>query len=46
MGADGGFLTGSDMERNGAILSALLTRDAILPILGVLFAASDSGSTL
>ena len=43
---NGGFLTGSDIERNGAVLSALLTRDAILPILGVLFAASDSGLTL
>ncbi len=38
---NGGFLTGSDMERNGAVLSALLTRDAILPILGVLFAAES-----
>ena len=43
---NGGFLTGSDMERNGAVLSALLTRDAILPILGVLFAASEGGLTL
>jgi len=43
---NGGFLTGSDMERNGAVLSALLTRDAILPILGVLLAASDSGLNL
>ena len=43
---NGGFLTGSDIERNGAVLSALLTRDAILPILGVLFAASDSGLNL
>jgi phosphomannomutase len=43
---NGGFLTGSDMERNGAVLSALLTRDAILPILGVLFAAADSGLNL
>ena len=40
---NGGFLTGSDIERNGAVLSALLTRDAILPILGVLFAAAESG---
>ena len=43
---NGGFLTGSDMEQNGAVLSALLTRDAILPILGVLFAASDSRLSL
>jgi phosphomannomutase len=39
-------LTGSDIERNGAVLSALLTRDAILPILGVLFAASGAGLNL
>ena len=43
---NGGFLTGSDMERNGAVLSALLTRDAILPILGVLFAGADGGLNL
>lgn len=43
---NGGFLTGSDLERNGAVLSALLTRDAILPILGVLFAAAESGLNL
>lgn len=43
---NGGFLTGSDIERKGAVLRALLTRDAILPILGVLFAASDDGLTL
>jgi len=43
---NGGFLTGSDIERNGAVLRALLTRDAILPILGVLFAASDNRLSL
>jgi phosphomannomutase len=43
---NGGFLTGSDIELNGALLSALLTRDAILPILGVLFAAAGSGLSL
>lgn len=43
---NGGFLTGSDIGRNGAVLSALLTRDAILPILGVLFAACESGISL
>lgn len=43
---NGGFLTGSDIERNGAVLSALLTRDAILPILGVLFAAVESRLSL
>lgn len=39
---NGGFLTGSDITRDGAVLPALLTRDAILPILGVLFAADES----
>jgi phosphomannomutase len=34
--ANGGFLTGSDINRNGQILKALPTRDAILPILAVL----------
>lgn len=43
---NGGFLTGSDIERNRATLPALLTRDAILPILGVLFAASESKLSL
>jgi phosphomannomutase len=43
---NGGFLTGSDMQRNGATLPALLTRDAILPILGVLVAAAERGLTL
>ena len=43
---NGGFLTGSDIERNGAVLSALLTRDAILPILGVLFAAAENRLSL
>jgi len=43
---NGGFLTGSDIERNGAVLSALLTRDAMLPILGVLLAAAESGLSL
>ncbi|MBI5393945.1 MAG: phosphomannomutase [Verrucomicrobia bacterium] len=35
--ANGGFLTGSDIEREGHLLTALPTRDAMLPILGVLF---------
>ena len=37
--ANGGFLLGSDLVRDGRILSALPTRDAVLPILSVLFAA-------
>jgi phosphomannomutase len=43
---NGGFLTGSPISRNGAILSPLLTRDAGLPILGVLFAAEQSAVSL
>jgi phosphomannomutase len=39
--ANGGFLTGSDLQRNGKVLKSLPTRDALLPILGVLFAAGD-----
>jgi phosphomannomutase len=41
--ANGGFLTGSDILRNGRQLQALPTRDAVLPILGVLFAAQARG---
>jgi phosphomannomutase len=44
--ANGGFLTGSDIERDGATLSALPTRDAILPILATLFAAAGKGLSL
>jgi len=43
---NGGFLTGSPIARNGAILQPLLTRDAGLPILGVLFAAEQQGLSL
>jgi len=38
--ANGGFLTGSDITRNNRILTGLPTRDAVLPILSVLFAAT------
>jgi phosphomannomutase len=45
--ANGGFLLGSDVERGGACLAALATRDAVLPILTVLAdARSSSVSTL
>lgn len=44
--ANGGFLTGSDIERNGKRLKALPTRDAVLPILCVLFSAQESGLSL
>jgi phosphomannomutase len=43
---NGGFLTGSPFDRDGAILEPLLTRDAGLPILGVLFAAQQDGLSL
>jgi phosphomannomutase len=39
--ANGGFLLGSDVERNGKVLGALATRDAVLPILTVLIAARE-----
>lgn len=37
--ANGGFLLASDIERDGRVLRALPTRDAVLPILSVLLAA-------
>src|ERR1700760_3139315 len=44
--ANGRFLTGSPITRNGATLAPLPTRDAGLPILGVLFAAEQNGLSL
>ncbi|CZR55922.1 probable phosphomannomutase [Phialocephala subalpina] len=44
--ANGGFLTGSDLERNGNVLTALPTRDAVLPLLCALFAAKNRNITL
>lgn len=44
--ANGGFLTGSDIRRNGRTLSALPTRDAVLPILCALFSAQQKGLSL
>ena len=41
--ANGGFLTGSDIELNGGVLAALPTRDALLPILANLCAAAEPG---
>ena len=41
--ANGGFLTGSDICRNQKTLKALPTRDAMLPILCVLFASVERG---
>jgi phosphomannomutase len=39
--ANGGFLTGSDIHRNGRVLKALPTRDAVLPLLCCLFQCVD-----
>lgn len=44
--ANGGFLTASDLALGGATLAALPTRDAILPLLTTLFAATSQGITL
>lgn len=44
--ANGGFLTGSDIERNNNVLTALPTRDAMLPLLCALFAARSRQITL
>lgn len=41
--ANGGFLLGSDISSNGEALAALPTRDAVLPALAVLAAASRAG---
>jgi phosphomannomutase len=41
--ANGGFLLGSDIRRGDHVLSALPTRDAMLPILAVLCAAKERG---
>lgn len=41
--ANGGFLLGSTLTRAGRTLRALPTRDAFLPILGVLFCAAEKG---
>jgi phosphomannomutase len=44
--ANGGFLVGSDIEVNGNLLKALPTRDAVLPILCVLYAAAEKDISL
>ncbi len=43
---NGGFLTGSNIQRNGRVLRALPTRDAMLPILSVLFFAVEQRLSL
>ena len=40
---NGGFLTGSDMEIRGKVLTALPTRDAAFPIMVALVAALEAG---
>ncbi len=44
--ANGGFLTGSATTRKAKTLAALPTRDALLPILAVLYAAKEQGLSL
>jgi len=44
--ANGGFLTGSPITRNGRTLDPLPTRDAVLPILCALFACAEKGCSL
>jgi len=41
--ANGGFLLGTDIARNNAVLKALPTRDAVLPIVAVLGLARERG---
>ncbi len=44
--ANGGFLLGSDLVREGRCLTALPTRDAMLPIVAVLLRAAEAGVSL
>jgi phosphomannomutase len=44
--ANGGFLLGSEINRNGRLLRALPTRDAVLPILCTIFSACEQQLTL
>jgi len=44
--ANGGVLLGSDVVVNGTTLTALPTRDALLPLLSVLGAARAAGKTV
>ena len=44
--ANGGFLTGSDITRQGRVLAALPTRDAMLPLLCALVAAAEKKVSL
>lgn len=44
--ANGGFLLGSDVVRNGVVMTALPTRDALLPMLALLTMAQTRGCKL
>lgn len=44
--ANGGFILGTEVEADGRSLAALPTRDAVLPMLAALVAASRKGVTL
>ena len=44
--ANGGFLLGSDVVKQGRTLAALPTRDAVLPVIAVLVAAHELGLSL
>ena len=44
--ANGGFLLGSDVVRNGVVMTALPTRDAVLPMLALLSMARTRGCNL
>ncbi len=44
--ANGGFLTGSDIEHEGRTLPALPTRDAVIVILGVVLLARRQGCSI
>lgn len=44
--ANGGFLLGSDVTRDGRLLRALATRDAVLPVVAVLACAQEKNVSL
>ncbi len=44
--ANGGFLLNSDIEKDGKILRALPTRDAVIVMLGILLLAKAQGKTV
>jgi phosphomannomutase len=44
--ANGGFLVGSTVHRDGRTLEALPTRDAVLPLLAALFSSVERGCSL